>query len=129
MQHAFECKFMRDKLALVVIVASAIGDIPIDGRLERRRNPCRVRDVVLEQIPCHARTAERIAVIQTQAPLQHFVLFHLRWQPAIKRTAPMEMLRKFIAPVREFREFYLVRSRCVLVVKTVAGIDGKHVIL
>ena len=120
---------MRNETAFVVIVTRAVRNIPVDGRLERRRNTRRMVYVILKQILCDTRTAERITVIQTQGPFQHFVLFHLRRKPAVKRTAPVETLRKFVTPVRKFRESDLVRIRIVLVVETVTRIDGEHVIL
>ena len=128
MQHTLEREFMRDKLTFVIIVTGAIRDIPVDGRLERRRDSRRMRDVVLKQILSHAGTAERIAIIQAQRPLEHFILFKLRRKASIKRTAPMEILRKLIAPVCKFRKPYLVRIRVILMVETMTRIDRKHVI-
>ena len=129
MQHTLERKLMRHELALVIIIAGAVGDIPVDRRLERRRNPRRMVYVVLKQVPGHAGAAERITVIQAQGPFQHLILFQLRRKAAVECTVPVETLRKFVTPVRQFRELHLVRGRSKLVVETVAGVDGEHVIL
>ena len=129
MQHTLERKLMRNETAFVVIVTRTVRNIPVDGRLERRRNARRMVYVILKQILCDTRTAERITVIQTQGPFQHFVFLHLRRKPAVKLATPVETLRKFVTPVRKFRESDLVRIRIVLVVETVTRIDGKHVVL
>ena len=128
MQGPVESEFVCNKLSFVVIVLRTVRNFPVHRRLERRRNGSRMAYVVLEQVLAHSRAGERIAVAESQRPLAHLVLAHLRWKPRIERSAPVETAAEVIAPVREFWEPHLVGFHGILVVHAVARRDSEKVI-
>ena len=125
MQHTVKGKAMGHETTFIVVVTGAVSHFPVLGGLQASTDARRMRHLILEQVAGHAGTAEAIAVIKPEGPLEHFVLAHLRRQAAIKFATPVKALREIVAPVSKFRHLHLVRFFSKLVINAVTGIDGE----